>query len=158
MSVRHQICHAIAKLPEYASLEEVSRQLDGFLSADTSNDDHNIDDVTPLMVACDNGQAACLEYMLQNPDPNLWGRADDHSSQQNGSNTALHHAAASGCVEAIDAMEAMGCMLEDLVMQTNQHGDTPMMMACTEYPGTDPAWPKARNAGVIGMSPASTAA
>jgi Ankyrin repeats (3 copies) len=131
MSVRHKICHAIAKLPEYASLEEVSRQLDGFILADTSNDDDHINDVTPLMVACDNGQAACLEYMLQNPDPNLWGRADDHSSQQNASNTALHHAAASGCIEAIDALGAMGSLLGNLVKQTNQHGDTPIMMACT---------------------------
>lgn len=130
MNVRHRICHAIAKLPENAPLEEVSRELDGYLSADMSNDDHHNDDVTPLMVACDSRQAACLEYMLQNPHPNLWGKADGHSSQQNASNTALHHAAASGCVEAIDALECMGCELGGLMKETNQNGDTPLMMAC----------------------------
>lgn len=132
MSVRNRICNSIAKLPENASLEQVSKQINRFLSEDPAADNPE-DGVTPLMVACDKGQAACLEYILQNPSMLLWGRPDDQSSEQTGANTALHHAAVAGCVEAIDVLVAMGCLLIDLVRHVNHHGDTPVMMACVYH-------------------------
>ncbi|KAI2504292.1 hypothetical protein MHU86_10130 [Fragilaria crotonensis] len=131
MSIQDLMCHAIAKLPKNATLKEVSKQLNPILSVDSQAKVSSSGlDVTPLMVACDKGQAACLEYMLLNPNAQLWGRADAHSSPQSGCNTALHHAAVAGCVEALDALENMGCSLRDLAKSTNEHGDTPIMMAC----------------------------
>lgn len=110
-------------------MNDVSKQLNPLISADSQSNASGLD-VTPLMVACDKGQVACLEYMLLNPNALLWGKADAHSSPQNGANTAFHHAAVAGCVEALDAFEAMGCSLKDLAQRTNEHGETPIMMAC----------------------------
>ena len=129
MSIQDLICQAIAKLPANATLKEVSTRLDPIVLADPQANSSELD-VTALMVACDKGQADCLEYMLMNPNPQLWGRADARSSLQNGANTAFHHAAVAGCLEALDAFEAMGCSLRDLAQLTNEHGDTPVMMAC----------------------------
>jgi hypothetical protein len=131
MSIQDLICHAIAKLPKNATLKEVSKQLNPMLSVDSQAKVSSSGlDITPLMVACDKGHATCLEFMLLNPNTQLWGRADAHSSPKNGYNTALHHAAVAGCVEALHALESMGWSLRDLVKRTNEHGDTPIMMAC----------------------------
>jgi hypothetical protein len=144
MSVRRRICHAIAKLPPGATPEEVGNSLDLFRSTHDNEQRSDADDddgVTPLMVACDKKQGACLQYMMElYPNDTLWGRPDDTSAEKCGANTALHHAAMLGCVQAIDSLvivdgddddgDTPSRRLGGLLSKTNIHSDTPIMMAC----------------------------
>lgn len=149
MSTRDRLCHAVAKLPENISLEEVINQLSGFGADNVANvlqaDDG--EDVTPLMVACDKDQGTCLEYAVLQYSKEvdltllLWGRPDASSSEKCGANTALHHAGMSGCVQALESLVSLMMKVNDvsstrrsclvnLLSKTNAHGDTPIMMAC----------------------------
>lgn len=143
MSVRRRICHVVANLPHNASPEDVANELDSFRSAhtDQSSDADDDDGVTPLMVACDKNQGACLQYMMEiYPDSTLWGRPEDASADKYGANTALHHAAMLGCVQAIDSLvfvngngeddDSPSRRLGNLLSKTNVNSDTPIMMAC----------------------------
>ena len=127
-----------------------------FASSDSDEDDDNL---TPLMMACDKCCSEALFYLqnqirlsIDNED-NLspqaiplehlveaWGHPSEVSSC---GNSAAHHALAVGFSLGFDTLEHLwGCFEDEmqnarrlrryisLLSQTNQNGDTPLMMAC----------------------------
>eukprot|EP00547_Thalassionema_nitzschioides_P009373 CAMPEP_0194225384 /NCGR_PEP_ID=MMETSP0156-20130528/39490_1 /TAXON_ID=33649 /ORGANISM="Thalassionema nitzschioides, Strain L26-B" /LENGTH=445 /DNA_ID=CAMNT_0038957305 /DNA_START=149 /DNA_END=1486 /DNA_ORIENTATION=+ len=130
------MCSVIAKLPANASQNTVADALDSFKGTPKLDSEKQVtssdDGVTPLMIACDKGLSSCLEYMADNKTLSfLWGSAEDRSSAELGSNTALHHAGITGVCGALISVPSIGCCsLPELLRKGNAHGDTPLMMAC----------------------------
>ena len=126
--LRAKVIQAISVLPPDCKREDVSKELDPlFQSAFGINKEFETK-VTPLMVCCDKGNCACLEYLLENFDEHadLIGHPSDVSDDKN---TAIHHAAMSGCELSITILNQMGESLLSLASVRNSHGDTPLMMA-----------------------------
>lgn len=70
--IRELICHKIASLDDHCALEDVSQALDQILDIflelqEIRHDDTPLGDdvVTPLIVACDKAQEACIEWIVQ---------------------------------------------------------------------------------------------
>ena len=158
---RKKLCHAIASLGPNATHDDVSKALDTLVESveswvvqlreesptwESLAHVEGGDGVTPLMVACDKAQANCIEYIEKRIKDDrsfvvVSGHPLDKSPALVGQNTAMHYAAMSGCVEAIDRLCAIminedssphrtscSSMIE-LVSQRNEHSDTPLMMA-----------------------------
>lgn len=119
----------------------------------------NGSNITPLMVACDKSLDASLVNLRSKIDEkndmeatlNLWGHPTEKMSEQEGGNSAAHHALAAGFAFGLDTIEFVSsCCLErstppddkDLIKkkdvetyiailsQPNANKDTPIMMAC----------------------------
>lgn len=141
---RKKLCHTIASLDVDASREEVSRTLDPILiswndeAQDLDQSDCG-DGVTPLIVACDKANEQCIEYIASaiKEKPFLaviLGHPLDKTLPDQ--NTAMHHAALSGCVPAIrclvDLLDNEAGGAKALASQRNENIDTPIMMAAKE--------------------------
>jgi hypothetical protein len=89
--------------------------------------------ITPLIVTCDKGNNSCLKYLLEKQTSNKMlehfiGHPLDVSSNED-KNTAIHHAAMSGCELSIPILNKLGESILSLASTRNSHGDTPLMMA-----------------------------
>ncbi len=133
----NDICRAIAFLSPYCTRAEAEKTLNALFESYSKGNDDVIDGITPLMVACDKANVACLEYMklmIQSRDSS-WisdciGNALDQSPEEG--NSAMHYAAMAGCVPAISILATMGAASAlELGSARNAHGDTPLMMAAT---------------------------
>ena len=167
-----ELCKNVVSLGESCTIEQVHSVLVPTVSKALALDDgaesqglsaefskHHESAVTPLMLACDKGKIACLQYfqsLYENQDQNERGRKTlDHllgdclySSQADGNNQAIHYAISSpGALEILanilraqrrmSANEMENQMSLDeaclvLLSQENDHADTPFMMAAAE--------------------------
>lgn len=126
--LRAKLSQAISVLPPDCKREDVSKELDPILQSTPGINKNFETKVTPLMVCCDKGNCACLEYLLENFEEHadLIGRPSDVTDDKN---TAMHHAAMSGCELSITILNQMGESFLSLASVRNSHGDTPLMMA-----------------------------
>lgn len=128
--IRQRICRVISLMPTDCSTQDVCDNLDPlFGSAFTMKFETK---VTPLIVACDKGNSACVNYLLKKSKEghkDLIGLPFDVSNDSE--NTAIHHAAMSGCETAIANLNQLGESILSLASVRNSHGDTPLMMAAT---------------------------
>lgn len=132
--VRESVCQAIASLhPGECRLEDVKRALDPFFAQLPELDDSIDGTISPLIVACDKGNLTCLEYLAgeyKEETASFIGKPLDSSKCDK--NTSMHHAAMSGCFDAISILRKMGKeTIISLGSVENSHGDTPIMMAAT---------------------------
>jgi ankyrin repeat protein len=165
-SLQERICQQIFALPPNCPRAQVHTALDPLLEVDFSDteddiqrmfhdkdiieksfsDEHTIsseftsntppENITPLMVACDKGNQACLDYIYEKhlsvektKDPvrlrraktrkfrSLLGNPLVDASVQN-HNTAMHHAATAGCWTAIKTLHQIQKLL---LMQDESH-------------------------------------
>jgi ankyrin repeat protein len=136
---REELCRQIAALPPNCTEKEVRQELDHtFLAALGTTDLTIYDGISPLMVACDKANVECLKFLadkyVQSTDAlvsRLIGKPLDQSKQEEGKNTAIHHAAMSGCVPSMRIFMQMGVSAQNLGQVANVHGDTPLQMAAT---------------------------
>ena len=155
---REQICLKISSLPLDCDIEHVRKDLEPLLLEAVSHaeempmPDSVMKDISPLMVASDKGNVTCLHYLMQqlsshttsnnNSSTNIYyqniiGKPLDRSSDALGGNSAVHHAASSGCHEALEMFHNYGgdedrnIRYEQLGSITNAHGDTPLQVAVT---------------------------
>lgn len=135
---REQLCHAIASLDVHASLHDVSEAFAAILESvrEHATIDLDSDGVTPLMVACDKDQQACIEWILKKnmDEPSLASLLGSPLDRTEYGNTALHFAANAGCFEAMRLFRAT---MDDeetsptmrLASLRNENYDTPIMIA-----------------------------
>jgi hypothetical protein len=135
--LRETLCRTMASLPLDCSDEDVRKQLDlhFHVATEVSSSLGDEEGITPLMVACDKGNVAVLEYLLNKHSVHsqLIGKPMDPSKDER--NTAMHHAAMSGCSPAISSLNQMGESALALGAARNSHGDTPLMMAASSGHG-----------------------
>lgn len=127
--LRDKICVVVASLKEEDDVETTLKPL---LDEAIVQPQSSIVGISPLLVAADRGNVKALHF-LANYDTSIVGSPLDHSPQQDGGNTAVHHAAMSGCNEA---WAVFGEMLKEkksvyslLGSVANAHGDTPLQIA-----------------------------
>ena len=139
---RERLCHAIASLSTDAAMNDVCRALDPILeSFERENasltEFHADGGVTPLMVACDKAQEACIEWISNKnrrcPDmTSLLGSPLDHAES---GNAPMHYASSAGCLPAINLLCGMlddddeTDRLSRLASQRNDNCDTPIILA-----------------------------
>lgn len=132
---RESLSKAILGLPPDASLAQVTEELDVLVAQLDKNDTHTdaTSSASPLMVACDRANVSVLRY-LQNlyfsSDKSVF-REVGSPLEEYGGNTPLHHAAMSGCSEAIEILSSFGTPFHEFGATSNSHGDTGLMFACT---------------------------
>ncbi len=142
VEIRGRLCKCIASLDVKASLEDVSKVLDPVLNSQKSTtNEASVDDdgVTPLMLACDRDNLACIEWILKRISedssliPVLGGPLDRAES----GNTAMHYIAYSGNSGALPLLRDM-MKSEDtnpmmkLASLRNENFDTPIMIAAVK--------------------------
>jgi hypothetical protein len=130
---RGKVCQAISSLSPNCSLDEARRELDPLFLSTPDIDFQFESKITPLIVACDKGNNSCLKYLLEKQTSNKMlehfiGHPLDVSSNED-KNTAIHHAAMSGCELSIPILNKLGESILSLASTRNSHGDTPLMMA-----------------------------
>jgi ankyrin repeat protein len=136
---REELCRQIAALPPNCTEKKVRQELDhAFLAAMGTPDMTIYDGISPLMVACDKANVECLKFLadkyvhsIDASVSRLVGNPLDQSKEEEGKNTAIHHAAMSGCVPSIRIFMQMGLSAQNLGQVANAHGDTPLQMAAT---------------------------
>jgi hypothetical protein len=138
-NLRVELCRQISALPPNCTEKKVRQELDHtFLAAFGIKDLTIYDGISPLMVACDKANVECLKFLankyVHSTDAlvsRLIGKPLDQSKQEDGKNTAIHHAAMSGCVPSMHIFMQMGVSAQNLGQVANAHGDTPLQMAAT---------------------------
>jgi hypothetical protein len=130
---RGKVCQAISSLSPNCSLYEARRELDPLFLSTPDIDVQYESKITPLIVTCDKGNNSCLEYLMEKLTSNKMlehfiGHPLDVSSNED-QNTAIHHAAMSGCELSIPILNTLGESILSLASTRNSHGDTPLMMA-----------------------------
>ena len=130
---RQRICNAISLLSGSCTLSEVQEVLDPLFREVTPIEEVGTG-ITPLLLACDQGNVSVLQYLKSQYETSQWasecvGEPLYQSPEEK--NTPLHHAAMVGCVQAISILCDMGVLLLALGSARNSHGDTPLMMAAT---------------------------
>lgn len=141
--IRDLVCRAIAALPQTCTIQNVEDALEPLLQSPSDETEilrvNDIKGITPLMVACDRGNVACLEYLKKKLDDDSAGSSwlsrcigTPLGRSEGEQNTAMHHAAMAGCFAAISILSSMGApTVLVLGSARNSHGDTPLMMAAT---------------------------
>lgn len=132
-SLRQEVCKAIVSLPAECSLTEAKEKLDPLFESVVDVDSRFESKTSPLLIACDRGNSSCLQYLSKKrkEDENFLafiGRPLDPCSDED-FNTAVHHAAISGCEDFIKVFKSTGDSMESLASIRNAHDDTPLMMA-----------------------------
>mmetsp|Transcript_39416 Transcript_39416/g.95372 ORF Transcript_39416/g.95372 Transcript_39416/m.95372 type:complete len:426 (-) Transcript_39416:22-1299(-) len=131
--LRQDVCKEIDSLPTDCSLNETKEKLDPLFLSAVGVDSHFESKISPLLVACDRGNSSCLQYLAQKQKEDqkfvaFIGRPLDPCSDED-LNTAVHHAAIAGCVDATAVFKSLGYSMDSLASIQNAHNDTPMMMA-----------------------------
>lgn len=137
---RQMLCDAIAALSTDCEFKDVEERLEPFFTAATpcesTRDGIDKGEYTPLMLACDKGKVQVLLYLQEKLLSSsstkdvyaLIGKPTERCNDDE--NTALHHAARSGCSKAIPILAKMeGSSAFALGSERNSHGDTPLMIA-----------------------------
>ncbi|CAJ1921383.1 unnamed protein product [Cylindrotheca closterium] len=133
-TLRQDVCRAIDSLPTDCSLDDSKEKLDPlFQSAVERIHSHFESKISPLLIACDRGNSSCLQYLAQKQKEDkqfgaFIGQPLDPCSDED-LNTAIHHAAIAGCVDATAVFKSLGYSINSLASIRNAHNDTPMMMA-----------------------------
>lgn len=140
--IREHLCRAIASLDSQCSLEDADHALSPILeryesvkTAATVQTGQGIG-TTPLMVACDKAQVACIKWISQRTkkDQSLISLLGSPLDTAEAGNTPLHYAAYSGCSDALEFMSPMLGNEEPkpvakLVSLTNDNCDTCIMIS-----------------------------
>jgi hypothetical protein len=138
---RDDLCRRIARFDEHVTFAAVASTLDSPLLNVTQFDD-SAPCTSPLMEACRRGQEATVRYLVSRCRSNcdlldIIGRPADAKPDTEG-NTPAHYAAAFGKYDIMKSLSDMPREYDDrsrygielLCKQTNQHSDTPIMIAC----------------------------
>jgi ankyrin repeat protein len=135
-AVHFYICYSLLEI-DFSDTEDDIHRMFHECEADSSEGSAEVSslDVTPIMVACDQGNTACLEYMLEkfvviektkehfrlklakrNKLKTLLGNPLSDISTSN-HNAALHHAAMAGCTPAIQLLQK----IQTYLMMDDKH-------------------------------------
>lgn len=108
VEIRGSLCKCIASLNVKAPLDDVSEVLDSILntcSEKSTPNETSVDDdaATPLILACDRANLACIEWILKriNEDSSLIPLLGGPLDRAESGNTAMHYIAYSGRYEAL---------------------------------------------------------
>jgi hypothetical protein len=136
-----KLCAAIASLEADCTKSDVHEKLHPLIVAlddDCYGGPKTGRGLSPILVASDRGNLVCLEY-LSKYDSSIVGSPMTQSLEENGGNTAVHHAAMVGCVGAWQIFaeivsrdqgkDMTASVLPILGGLTNANGDTPLQMA-----------------------------